>query len=184
MAQEEIPPRPLESFRDYLQLLARLQLGPGLQAKIDASDVVQETLLRAHRDRQQLRGQHETELARWLRTILAHTLADAARKLRPKEAGGHEISLQAVEQSSLRLEAMLKAHQSSPSRKVVRDEQLEQLASALAALPDDQRAAIEMRHLQGLSMAQISHEMNRSVASVGGLLQRGLRGLRQSLASA
>ena len=174
--------RPLESFRSYLQFLARLQLGPELQGRIDSSDVVQETLLRAHRDREQFQGRSEAEQAGWLRIILAHSLADAARKLAPKDVRGRERSLEAaIEQSSLRLEAMLAVDLSSPSGKVIRNEQMQRLAGALAALPDDQRAAVEMRHLQGLSMAQIGQRMNRSVASVGGLLQRGLRGLRQCL---
>jgi RNA polymerase sigma-70 factor (ECF subfamily) len=182
MSNDVVSARPLESFRGYLQLLARLQLGPELRGKIDSSDVVQETLLRAHRNREQFQGRTEAEQAGWLRTILAHSLADAARKLAPNGRHGREQSLEAaIEQSSLRLEAMLATGLSSPSGKAVRNEQLQRLADALATLPDDQRAAVELRHLQGLSMAQIGQRMNRSVASVGGLLQRGLRGLRQCL---
>jgi RNA polymerase sigma-70 factor, ECF subfamily len=182
MSNEVVSARPLESFRGYLQLLARLQLGPELRGKIDSSDVVQETLLRAHRNREQFQGRTEAEQAGWLRAILAHSLADAARRLTPKGRHGREQSLEAaIEQSSLRLEAMLATGLSSPSGKAVRNEQLQRLADALATLPDDQRAAVELRHLQGLSMAQIGQRMHRSVASVGGLLQRGLRGLRQCL---
>jgi RNA polymerase sigma-70 factor (ECF subfamily) len=182
MTDEVVSARPLESFRGYLQLLARLQLGPELQGKIDPSDVVQETLLRAHRNRDQFQGRSEAEQAGWLRTILAHSLVDAARKLAPKGGRGRERSLEAaIEQSSLRLEAMLATDPSSPSGKAIRNEQMQRLAEALEALPADQGAAVEMRHLQGLSMAQIGQRMNRTVASVGGLLQRGLRGLRQCL---
>jgi RNA polymerase sigma-70 factor (ECF subfamily) len=174
--------RPLESFRTYLKLLARLQLGPELQGKIDCSDVVQETLLRAHRDREQFQGRSKAEQAGWLRTILAHSLADAARKLVPNGGRERQKSLEAaIEQSSQRLEAILAAGMSSPSEGAARNEQLERLADALAALPEDQRTAVEMRHLEGLSMAQIGQRMRRSVTSVGGLLQRGLRGLRQRL---
>ena len=40
--------QPLEAYRDYLHVLARLNLGTRLQAKMDASDIVQHVLLQAH----------------------------------------------------------------------------------------------------------------------------------------
>ena len=82
-----------------------------------------------------------------------------------------------LEQSSRRLEAILAADQTSPSQRVMRHEQLIRLADAIAQLPDDQRQAVELRHLQGLATAEIAQQMNRSVAAIGGLFQRGLRAL-------
>jgi len=173
--------RPVESYRSYLLLLARLQLAPELQGKLDPSDLVQQTMLKAHQSRDQFRGSSDAEHVAWLRTILANTLTDAIRKFAPK-AGVRERSLEVgLEQSSRRLEAILAADQTSPSQRVIRHEQLIRLADALAQLPDDQRQAVELRHLQGLATADISQRMNRSVAAIGGLLQRGLRALRASL---
>jgi RNA polymerase sigma-70 factor (ECF subfamily) len=173
--------RPVESYRSYLLLLARLQLAPEFQGKLDPSDLVQQTMLKAHQSRDQFRGSSDAEYLAWLRTILANTLADAARKFAPK-AGARERSLEAdLEQSSRRLEGILAADQTSPSQRVIRHEQLIQLADALAQLPDDQRQAVELRHLQGLATLEIAGRMDRSVAAVGGLLQRGLRALRVSL---
>jgi RNA polymerase sigma-70 factor, ECF subfamily len=174
--------RPVESYQNYLLLLARLQLVPELQGKLDPSDLVQETLLKAHQNRDQFRGRSEGELVAWLRTILAHTLDDAIRKF-SRRPGGRERSLEsAVEQSSLRLESILAVEQTSPSQRAIRHEQLIQLANALAILPDDQRQAVELHHLQGLATVDIAQRMNRTVAAVGGLLQRGLRTLRTNLA--
>jgi RNA polymerase sigma-70 factor, ECF subfamily len=173
--------RPVESYRSYLLLLARLQLAPELQGKLDPSDLVQHTLLKAHQNGGQFRGSSEAEQVAWLRTILANTLTDALRKFAPK-TGTRERSLEAaLEQSSRNLESILAADQTSPSQKVMRHEQLIRLADAIAQLPEDQRLAVELRHLQGLTTTEIAQKLNRSVASVGGLLQRGLRALRLSL---
>ncbi len=69
----------VERFRTYLLLLARMQIGRKLRAKLDPSDVVQQTLLDAHRQREQFRGSTPAEMAGWLRRMLACNLADAMR---------------------------------------------------------------------------------------------------------
>ena len=179
--QTEGPERPLEDYREYLRLLARLQLDPRLQAKLDPSDIAQETLLKAHARREQFRGTTEAERAGWLRAILASTLADAVRKL-GREQGSPGGSLQAtVEQSSARLEKWLESSEPSPGERMQHQEQLLHLADALAQLPEEQRTAIELRHLQGYSVPAISELTGRSVASVAGLLRRGLKRLRRRL---
>ena len=65
----------LQSYANYLALLARLEIGRRLQGKVDAADVVQETFLKAHRDFEQFRGTTEAEFVAWLRQILAANLA-------------------------------------------------------------------------------------------------------------
>src|SRR5689334_9856801 len=98
------PPAPdqsLERCRDYLLLLARLQLDPGLRGVLDPSDVVQQTLLKAHAKWDQFRGGSEEELLAWLRTILARHLTNLVRK-HVRRLRGRERSLEAsLEESSL-----------------------------------------------------------------------------------
>jgi len=170
----------LDQYREYLVMLARVQLDPRLRDKLDPSDVVQQTLLDAHRKQDQFRGRTEAERAAWLRQILAHNLADALRAFgRAKRDVARERSLDvALEQSSLRLEAWLAAEQSSPSQKLQRHEQAVQLADALAKLPQAQREALILQNWHGWSLAQIGQHMGRSPAAVAGLIKRGLKQLR------
>ena len=173
----ESAPRPLEDYRAYLRLLARLQLDPKVQGKLDPSDLVQETLLRAHAKRDQFQGQTDAELAAWLRRILANLLTDALRS-HGLAARNPERSL---EESASRLEAFLGSSAGSPLERTVRQEELLQLSEALDQLPDDQRLAVELKHLQGWTVEAIARQMKRSKTAVGGLLRRGLKKLRETM---
>jgi len=175
--------RELERFREFLSLLARLQLDPRLRGKVDLSGVVQQTLLEAHQAFDQLRAWDESRRAAWLRKALAHNLTDEVRKLR---TAGRDVAREqplevALERSSARLEAWLAADQSTPSQRAVRQEQLLRLAEALARLPIDQRTAVELHHLRGSAVAEVARQMGRGEGAVGALLVRGLKKLRERL---
>jgi RNA polymerase sigma-70 factor (ECF subfamily) len=160
-------------------LLARLQMDGRLRARLNPSDVVQQTLLEAYRKREQFRGHGEEELAGWLRQILIHNMADACRALgRAKRDVALERSL---EDSAVRLGALLAADQSSPSQHAIRNEQWLAVADALAGLPDAQREAVVLHYLQDLPLAEVAGQLGKSEAAVAGLLHRGLKKLRELL---
>jgi RNA polymerase sigma-70 factor (ECF subfamily) len=173
----------MESLRPYLRVLARMQIEPGWQAKIDASDIVQQTMWEAHQARGQFRGESDDELRGWLRRIMARNLADEMRKFRrEKRDAGLEKSLQAaLTESSQCLENCLPAADSRPDQRAMRNEQLSQLAAAIDSLPDDQRQAVILHHLQRQFAAQIAATMGRTEVAVAGLLRRGMKRLRESL---
>lgn len=178
----------LEPYRPYLMLLARSQVSePGLRDRLDLSGIVQQTFLEAHEQLADFRGAGSptasAELARWLRRILAHNLADAVRGVnRAKRDAGRERSLEReLERSSLRLGACLAADQSSPSQRAQREERAVVLAAALAELPDAQREVVLLRYFHGRPLTEIAEQQGRTVPSVVGLLQRGLKGLRERL---
>ena len=171
----------LERYRSYLRLLAEARLDRRLRAKLDASDVVQQTLLQAYQAWRQFRGTSDGELAAWLRQILARTLLHCVRDFRrAKRDVSCERSMDAAcDESSARLESWLAAEQSSPSHRVERMEEVLRLVEAVAALPEGQREVVVLYYWQGCSLAEIGEHLERSVSAVAGLLQRGLRQLRQ-----
>jgi RNA polymerase sigma-70 factor (ECF subfamily) len=145
--------------------------------------VVQQTLLEAHAQRGQFRGTTEAELTAWLRRILAHNLADAGRAHRREcRDVARERSLDAaVDESASRLQAWAAADQTSPSGRAMRQEDLIRLAAALEQLPEPQRQAVLLHHLQGQTLAQTAAALGRTEPAVAGLLHRGLQRLRDLL---
>jgi RNA polymerase sigma-70 factor (ECF subfamily) len=168
-----------ERYRSYLLLLARLQLDRRWHARIDPSDLVQQTLLDAHARWHQM-GTDNAELAAWLRKALANNLADALRALRrARRDVGREQSLNAaLDASSARLADWFATDQSSPSGQAVHNETLLRLADALTSLPETQREAIVLHHLQGWSLNDTARGLDRSDTATAGLLHRGLKKLR------
>jgi RNA polymerase sigma-70 factor (ECF subfamily) len=177
----EWPERPLESYREYLRLLARMNMDPRLQARIDPSDLVQQTLLKAHEKQEQFRGKSDAERAAWLRAILANQIADAMRKFRRQQGACERSVEEALDSSSARLDAWLAAESGSPSHGVLKQERLIEMAEAMSRLPADQRTALELRHLKGLSVPAAAQIMGKSPSAVASLLYRGMKTLRETM---
>jgi len=173
-----------ELYRNYLLLLARMQIGRRLQGKADAADLVQETLLAAHRDLAQFRGKTEAELVAWLRRILAANLVDLVRRYCGAQRRDVRLERQLadeVDQSSRDIALVLMTKDSSPSQRAVRCEQAVLLADALKSLPEDYGEVIVLHHLQGLNFPEVARRMERSVDSVKKLWIRALARLRDAL---
>jgi RNA polymerase sigma-70 factor (subfamily 1) len=166
-----MPPdaRPLESFRDYLLVLARARLDPRLCARLDPADVVQRTLIEACRDLPAVQGKTREELSACLRRLLANNLLNALR----------EISEPSLDDALARSAAGLGAWLADEQKNNLAD--FDRLAHALAELPADQREVIELRFFHALSIEALASHVGISAASVAGLLHRGLATLRPKL---
>lgn len=169
--------------REYLLVLARIGLDPRLRAKVDDADVVQQTLLEAHRDWDQFRGTTVAERFAWLRQILARNLSNLLRDFtRDKRNVRREwVPDAAAESSAARLDGWLAVDQSTPGTVAERNEELTRVAVALAALPEAQREAVVLRHWHNRSVAEIADHLNTTRDAVTGLLYRGLKALRDHL---
>lgn len=180
----EVLGRLLEAYRNYLNLLARVEIGQRLQGKVDPSDLVQETFLAAHRDFADFHGTTEAELVQWLRRILGCRLVDVVRQY--VGAKRRDVRLEAevadeLDKSSRALQLGMFARGSSPSEGAMRREQAVLLADRIRELPEDYAEVIILHHLEGLTFPEVARRMERSLDSVKKLWVRALARLRRSL---
>jgi RNA polymerase sigma-70 factor (ECF subfamily) len=172
--------RLLDSYRNYLRLLARTGLDASLRGKADPSDLVQDALLRASLRFGQFRGASDAELAGWLRQILSRCLADLVRRYRTGgRRAGREQSLDwLLSRSSEAMERVLATEGTSPSSSVARRDLGVVLSDALAELSEDHREVIVLHHLEGLDWDEVARRMGRTAGAVRMLWTRALKQLR------
>jgi RNA polymerase sigma-70 factor (ECF subfamily) len=172
--------RLLDSYRNYLRLLARTGLDASLQGKADPSDLVQDGLLKATQRFGQFRGTTDAELAGWLRQILARCLTDFVRRYRTaRRRAGREQSLdQLLDRSSEAMERILAANGTSPSASAQRRDLGVVLSDALAQLSEDHREVLVLHHLEGLDWDEVARRMGRTPGAVRKLWTRALNQLR------
>lgn len=175
--------RLLERYCNYVRLLARAQLGAAVRSRLDASDLVQETLLEAQRDFSRFAGGTERELVAWLRTILVRNLVDQVRRQRAQRRNpDRQESLEALlERSGQAAHEALTAAVASPSAQASRREQAVILADALQRLSADYREVIVLRNLEGLSFDEIAERLDRSAGAARMLWMRALEKLQRLL---
>jgi RNA polymerase sigma-70 factor (ECF subfamily) len=170
--------------RNYVALIARTQVESWMQTKVDASDLVQQTLLEAHRGFHNFRGETEAEWLAWLRTILGHNTHDFIRRYKTDKRRVHkEVRLQmpAGDQSASFFHDPPSA-EPTPSQIIVQHEREIELADALAQLAEDYQEVIVLRNLQRLPFEEVAHRMHRSRPAVQMLWMRAIRKLQQRMA--
>lgn len=176
--------RLFEMCRNYVGIMARAHVENWLRAKVDASDLVQQTLLEAYRDFGRFHGASEGEWLGWLRRILAHNAADFVRQYyqTDKRQARREIPLGGpFDSGALPGLAELSDGGESPSECLLRKERELQLADALARLSPDHRDVILLRNLQRLPFEEVAERMGRSRPATQMLWMRAMRKLQEAL---
>ncbi len=176
----------LEHYRNYLRLVARSMISSTLRIKLESSDLVQETFLKAHRDFSQFAGGTERELVAWLRQILARSLANQVKHHRGlgRDHRRQESLERLLDQSSGAIQDALAAHAPSPSEAASRREQAVLLADAVDRLPTDYREAFVLRTLEHVPFEEVATRMGRSTGAVRMLWARAVKRLNHMLQGA
>ena len=172
-----------QAYRDYLTLLARVQIDNRLKGKVDPSDVVQETFMAAQEAFSGFRGSTTPELLQWLRQILVFRLAKLVRRYYETQRRNVRLEIQLDEDfdRSSQMVLELAASQTSPSQRAAQHEETILLAKVLAQLPQDYREVIVLRHLEELPFAEVAERMARSLGSIEKIWVRALAALRRAL---
>jgi RNA polymerase sigma-70 factor (ECF subfamily) len=173
----------LELYRNYLRLVARSLIGHALRVKLEPSDLVQETFLKAHREFAQFAGRSEPELVSWLRRILVRSMANQVKHHRrlARDHQRQESLENLLDRSSITIQQALATSIPSPSEQASQREQAVLLANALDRLPDDYREAFIRRTLEHVPFETIAAEMDRSVGAVRMLWTRAVKRLTQMM---
>ncbi len=168
--------------RDYLNFLARSQVQQKLQSKIDASDIVQVTLLEAYRDFDNFQGNSQGEWLAWLRRILARNATDYVRcyKGTAKRDARREVAIRHPSDATDVIGAAEPAAaDATPSQQVIRRDQELRLTAALSELSEDHRQVILLRNIERLPFDEVAAKMDRSRPAAQMLWMRAIQALQK-----
>ena len=175
--------RLFELCRGYLGFAARAQVESWLRVKVDSSDLVQQTMLEAHRDFDRFQGHSEQEWLAWLRKILAHNVADFIRHYRgtAKRQVRREVPFRDPAASNAFGAAEPVAPDATPSQELARLDDELRVTTALAKLTPDYQEVIMLRNLQRLSFNEVAEQMDRSRPAVQMLWMRAIKKLQETM---
>ena len=142
------------------------------------TDIEQEAQLRLWRALLSEREIHD--LASYLYRIAETTTLEAIRRVKTKREEQLRLAEEAEEEERGELLHLIADSRGSPECQAQRQELVSKLKAALARLPDNRRAAVELR-LQEMTSQEIAHLTGWTEPKARNLVYRGLKDLREHL---
>jgi RNA polymerase sigma-70 factor (ECF subfamily) len=175
----------LSVHRDPLRRMIGLRLDPALAARVDASDVVQDVLIEAHRRLQDYLKNPSLPFHLWLRHIAKDHIIDAHRheRLAQRRSVDREQSMNAGHggDSSLEWAAQFFDGEMTPASAAMRVEMERRVQESIQKLPDDDRDIILMRYVEQLSNQDVASALGLSEAAASMRCLRAVRKLQTLL---
>jgi RNA polymerase sigma-70 factor (ECF subfamily) len=173
--------------RDRLRRMVAVRMDRRLAARVDPSDIVQESLAEAHQKLSEYLRERPLPFYPWLRQFAFTRLLKLHRHhvlaQRRSVTREQRWALPLPDQSVMQLGLSLIANGTSPSRRMMRDELRERVRKALAGLSDRDREVLVLRHLEQLSTAEVAGVLGITTAAVMTRHTRALDKLRVLLNS-
>jgi RNA polymerase sigma-70 factor, ECF subfamily len=172
-----------ERYRPFLLMIAKSEIGTELAVRCDASDVVQQTMIEAFQAYFGFKGSTEPEFSAWIKCIHRRNIADLIRRRaspekRRLDVRRHDADPEASASFCWNEPA---GKEPTPSQRLIKGEKALRLAAILQSLPEMQREAVRLRHMEGWPVEKIARELDRSLAATAGLIKRGLQALREKM---
>jgi len=177
----------LEKERARLRRIVTLRIDPRLGARVDASDVVQETVLEASERLDEFLRSAAVPFAVWLRFLACQKLAQFHRKHlgAGKRDARREVFLDdsaaPVANTATLAGAMVRASQTSPSGAAARAEEVARVRVALDRLSPEDRSVLVLRHFERWSNQEIARILGLSEGGASLRYSRAALRLRQLL---
>ena len=161
----------LERYREFLRRMVASRLDRRLAARLDPSDIVQETLADAAGQMDDYLSNQTLPFFGWLRLIAGEHIRDAHRQhlFAQKRTITRESRVpEFTDESAVSLVRQLLAHDTSPSNRLVRQERCEQVKEAMATLSPQDREVLAMKYVERLSIAEMAEALGMTEAGVKG----------------
>jgi RNA polymerase sigma-70 factor (ECF subfamily) len=175
-----------EAYRAPLRRMIELRLDRALGRRVDASDVVQDVLIRASQRLDDYLRNPALPFPMWIRQIARDAMIDEHRRHRgaARRSLDRERPLAAaafLDRSSLDLVAELRDQELTPAAAALRGELQRRFQAALVRLDDGDREILLLRHFEQLSNSEAARAVGLSEAAAGMRHLRALRRLRTLL---
>src|SRR6516162_6416908 len=183
---EQARQRLLALHREAVRRMIDLRLDPAIAARLDASDVVQEVLLEASRRLDSYLRSPAMPFHLWLRHIAKDHIIDAHRRHRQAQRRSLDreqpiVPAVLADHSSYELAGQILDQEPTPASAAIRHELQRRLDTAIAALDDDDREVILMRHGEQLSNQEVAAALGLTEAAASMRYLRAVRRLRAAL---
>src|SRR5262249_50023316 len=146
----------------YLLVAARQDLSAELRARVDAADVVQDTLIEACRDFTRFRGRTEKDLLAGWGQVLRNTLANEPRRHVETAMRNIHCEVPLTETTLNCLRDLARSEWDSPSAQAQARERSEALEQALKRLPEHYRQVLLLHTWEELTFAQVGERLRCS----------------------
>jgi RNA polymerase sigma-70 factor (ECF subfamily) len=154
-----------------------------LRRTLDPQDVVQDVFFEAFQRLAEFTSHDPDSARRWLKTIARNRLTDLVRRHRAAKRGSGQLIEEVHHGSVIALLQDLAVYERTPSRSAVSHEMLALMLKLLDRLEPDQKQAIRLRYIQGLSFNDAAERMGRTDGALRMLVSRGLRAIRGEFGS-